>query len=356
MEESKRPNIEDSAAKRPKYEPLITGCRSADLYRKLNKISEGTYGVVYRAQDVETDEIVALKQIKLVNPKEGFPQTSLREIQILLRLDHPNIVDVREVVVGPTSRHIFMAMEYMEHELQKLLDEMPQPFKPPEVKTLMKQLLSALEYMHSRWVSHRDVKTQNLLFSNRGYLKLCDFGLARPFGDPLQRYTSNVVTLWYRSPELILGEKIYDPKAVDVWSAGCVFGEILTRKPFFNGKTEVEQLQKIYTIVGVPTESTWPDYSSLPNFARFPTFKLCLPKWNETLHRQTPAGIELIQGLLCCDPIQRFTAKQGLQSRWFTETPAALNEMMMPTFKDTNSQIRRQAKRSYVIPKAKQRK
>jgi len=334
-------------------------CGSIDSYKKLNKISEGTYGVVYRAQNKATEEIVALKQIKLVQPTEGFPQTSLREIQLLLRLKHPNIVHVHEIVRGKTTSHIFMVMNYMEHELQKLLGTMKTSFKPAEVKTLVKQLCSALQYLHSNWVVHRDVKSSNLLFSNRGVLKLCDFGLARSFGRPFVPYTSNIVTLWYRSPEILLAQKVYDPTAVDVWSAGCVFWEIMDRRPLFPGKTECEQLQRIFALTGVPTgeDDDWPEYPKLcqENKKKFPTFKAAPARWQEkvaSLPNRTlsQSGFDLLQNLLRYDPLHRLTATQALDSVWFVETPAALSDMMMPTFKDTNSQIREQATRSFIVP------
>lgn len=177
---------------------MLQGCRSVDEFERLNKIDEGTYGVVYRARDKKTGEIVALKKVKMEKEREGFPLTSLREINILLSFHHPSIVDVKEVVVGSSLDSIFMVMEYMEHDLKGLMETMKQPFSQSEVKCLMLQLLEGIKYLHDNWVLHRDLKTSNLLLNNCGELKICDFGLARQYGSPLKPYTHLVVTLWYR--------------------------------------------------------------------------------------------------------------------------------------------------------------
>lgn len=182
---------------------MLQGCRSVDEFERLNKIDEGTYGVVYRARDKKTGEVVALKKVKMEKEREGFPLTSLREINILLSFHHPSIVDVKEVVVGSNLDSIFMVMEYMEHDLKGLMESMKQPFSQSEVKCLMLQLLEGVKYLHDNWVLHRDLKTSNLLLNNRGELKICDFGLARQYGSPLKPYTHLVVTLWYRYPFVV---------------------------------------------------------------------------------------------------------------------------------------------------------
>ncbi|XP_020576967.1 cyclin-dependent kinase G-2-like isoform X3 [Phalaenopsis equestris] len=252
---------------------MLQGCRSVDEFERLNKIDEGTYGVVYRAKDKITGDIVALKKVKMEKEREGFPLTSLREINILLSFHHPSIVDVKEVVVGSSLDSIFMVMEYMEHDLKGLMETMKQPFSQSEVKCLMLQLLSGVKYLHDNWVLHRDLKTSNLLLNNRGELKICDFGLARQYGSPLKPYTHLVVTLWYRAPELLLGTKQYST-AIDMWSLGCIMAEFLAKEPLFNGKTEFDQLDKIFRTLGTPNEKIWPGFAKLPgvkvNFVRQP--------------------------------------------------------------------------------------
>lgn len=189
---------------------MLNECRSVENYEKLNRISEGSYGVVYRARDKETGEICALKKVKLEKERDGFPLTSVREINVLLSLSHPSIVNVSEVVVGSTLDAVFMVMEYADHDLKSVMDRrMTQPFSIAEVKCLMLQLLSGIAYLHGQWVLHRDLKTSNILYTNDGRLKICDFGLARQYGSPLKPYTHMVVTLWYRAPELLLGAFIF---------------------------------------------------------------------------------------------------------------------------------------------------
>ncbi|KAK5923307.1 hypothetical protein CgunFtcFv8_000288 [Champsocephalus gunnari] len=247
----------------PKYLPALQGCRSVEEFQCLNRIEEGTYGVVYRAKDKKTDEIVALKRLKMEKEKEGFPITSLREINTILKAQHPNIVTVREIVVGSNMDKIYIVMNYVEHDLKSLMETMKQPFLPGEVKTLMIQLLRGVRHLHDNWILHRDLKTSNLLLSHKGILKIGDFGLAREYGSPLKPYTPVVVTLWYRSPELLLGAKEYST-AVDLWSVGCIFGELLTQKPLFPGKSEIDQINKIFKDLGSPSEKIWPGYNELP--------------------------------------------------------------------------------------------
>jgi cell division cycle 2-like protein len=218
-------------------------------------------GIVYRGQDKETKEIVALKKIKLDVEKNGFPITCLREIHTLMISDHPNIVNLKEIVV--TFNSVFMVMEYVEHDLKTLLDNMTSAFQIGEIKTIMLQLLSAIDFLHSNWIVHRDLKTSNLLMNNRGQVKVADFGLARSFGSPLGRMTQLVVTLWYRAPELLMGETKYN-SAIDIWSIGCIFAELLNKDPLFKGRGEMDQMAKIMGLLGTPDESRWPGFSSLP--------------------------------------------------------------------------------------------
>ena len=221
----------------------MAGCRSVDEFECINRIEEGTYGVVYRARDKRTNEVVALKRLKMEKEKEGFPITSLREVSTLLKAHHPNVVTIKEVVVGHNMDKIYMVMEFVEHDLKALMETMRGPFSIGEVKTLMHQLLSAIRHLHDNWIIHRDLKTSNLLLNHRGILKVADFGLAREYGSPLRPYTPVVVTLWYRAPELLLGIKEYSTP-IDVWSCGCIFAELLTLKPLFPGKSEIEQITK----------------------------------------------------------------------------------------------------------------
>ncbi|KAM7464723.1 hypothetical protein LguiA_032844 [Lonicera macranthoides] len=326
---------------------MLHGCRSVDEFERLNKIDEGTYGVVYRARDNKTGEIVALKKVKMEKEREGFPLTSLREINILLSFHHSSIVDVKEVVVGSNLDSIFMVMEYMEHDLKALMETMKQPFSQSEVKCLMLQLLEGVKYLHDNWVLHRDLKTSNLLLNNRGDLKICDFGLARQYGSPSKPYTHLVVTLWYRAPELLLGAKQYST-AIDMWSLGCIMAELLSKEPLFNGRTEVDQLDKIFRTLGTPNETIWPGFSKLPgvkvNFVKH-QYNLLRRKFPATSFTGTPvlsdAGFDLLNKLLTYDPEKRITAEAALSHEWFREVPLPKSKDFMPTFPAQHAQDRR---------------
>jgi len=331
------------------HRPLMDGCRTVDRFRKLNRIDEGTYGVVYRARDTETDNIVALKQLKLNAAKsdEGFPIASLREINILTRLDHPHVVKLHEVVMGSSQHHIFMVFEYAEHELKTLLER--HDFSVAEVKCLLRQLLEGVEYLHDSWVIHRDLKTSNVLLNNKGVLKVCDFGLARHYGEPSRKYTKTVVTLWYRAPELLLGLRAYTTK-VDIWSVGCILAEMFLKRPLFCGKAELHQLSLIYQLTGVPTEETWPGYDSLPNRKSF-DFKLSMPTWRMVLPEVgdlSDAGLELLRCMLTCCPSRRATAADAADHPYFDERPLPQDPSLMPSFHETNSVGR--AKRCFRSP------
>ncbi|CAH8362872.1 unnamed protein product [Eruca vesicaria subsp. sativa] len=326
---------------------MLQGCRSVDEFERLNKIDEGTYGVVYRAKDKKTGEIVALKKVKMEKEREGFPLTALREINILLSFHHPSIVDVKEVVVGSSLDSIFMVMEYMEHDLKALMESMKQRFSQSEVKCLMLQLLEGVKYLHDNWVLHRDLKTSNLLLNNRGELKICDFGLARQYGSPLKPYTHLVVTLWYRAPELLLGAKQYST-AIDMWSLGCIMAELLAKAPLFNGKTEFDQLDKIFRVLGTPNESIWPGFSKLPgvkvNFVKH-QYNLLRKKFPATSFTGSPvlsdAGFDLLNKLLTYDPERRITVDAALKHEWFSEVPLPKSKDFMPTFPAQHAQDRR---------------
>ena len=192
--------VEVQLQKRPLN--MLQACRSVDEFERLNKIDEGTYGIVFKARDKKTGEVAALKRVKMDEATDGFPLTALREVNILLSLDHPSIVNVNEVVVGSKLNFVFMVMEYVENDLKGLMDQMAQSSSPkftiPETKALMLQLLSGMSYLHENWIMHRDLKMSNILVTNSGDLKICDFGLARQFGG-VGRYTQLVVTLWYLS-------------------------------------------------------------------------------------------------------------------------------------------------------------
>uniref|UniRef100_A0A6M2DK56 cyclin-dependent kinase n=1 Tax=Xenopsylla cheopis TaxID=163159 RepID=A0A6M2DK56_XENCH len=333
--EQDKNNEANDLKKYPPYYPGIQGCRSVAEFQCLNRIEEGTYGVVYRAKDLRTGEVVALKRLKMEKEKEGFPITSLREINTLLKAQHPNIVTVREIVVGSNMDKIFIVMDYVEHDLKSLMETMKhkkQGFLPSEVKCLVQQLLKAVAHLHDNWILHRDLKTSNLLLSHKGILKVGDFGLAREYGSPLRAYTPIVVTLWYRSPELLLGCKEYST-AIDMWSVGCIFAELVAMQALFPGKSEVDQLNRIFKDLGTPNEKIWPGYSKLPavqkmTFTEYPV-SMIGRRFAQTL---SPRGLDLLNGFLTYDPDKRITSEEALQHNYFKEVPLPIDPAMFPTW------------------------
>ncbi|KAJ1919426.1 hypothetical protein H4219_002018 [Mycoemilia scoparia] len=310
-------------------------CRKVDdCYQKLNHIDEGTYGLVFRAKDKHTGDIVALKQLKLGKEATGFPITSLREIHTLLLAKHPNIVNVKEIVVGDKSSSIFIVMEYVEHDLKVLMQEMKSSsssFLQSEIKTIMLQLLSAVAFLHDNWIIHRDLKTSNLLMNNQGKIKVADFGLARKYGSPQRNLTQLVVTLWYRSPELLFGEKEYTT-AIDMWSVGCIFAELVSGEPLFPGQGEIDQIGKIFSLVGTPTETTWPGFNDLPNSNVFNFVRKPGTGLRDKFRTLTASGVDLLSQMLICDPKQRITAEEALQHPYFNESPLPKDPSMLPTW------------------------
>lgn len=225
-----------------------------DRYQKIDKLGEGTYGIVYKAQNKSTKEIVALKRIRLDNEEEGIPCTAVREISLLRDLHHPNIVRLLDIL--HTEKKLTLVFEYLDSDLKKYLDTTnPAPSDgdvvvdlSPEYRELVKgflyQLLQGVAYCHSRLVLHRDLKPQNLLVSRKGELKIADFGLARTFAAPVRSYSTEVVTLWYRPPDVLLGNKFYSA-AIDLWSVGCIFAEMMNGRPLFPGSNVRDQLFRI---------------------------------------------------------------------------------------------------------------
>lgn len=243
------------AARRDTFE---WGSRSVDVYRKIEQVGEGTYGRVYKASYTHSDgtvEYVALKKVRMETEKEGFPITAIREIKILRELDHPNIVKLKEIVTGRSGDRsgsaIYMVFEFFEHDLAGLMNS-KFVFSEAQIKSYIKQLLAGLHYIHKRRILHRDIKASNLLINDAGVLKIADFGLARPVPPKGAALSNRVVTLWYRAPELLLGSTNYT-SAIDMWSVGCILGEMLAHKPLFPGNTEAEQLELICKCCGSPT-------------------------------------------------------------------------------------------------------
>ncbi|KAG0570974.1 hypothetical protein M758_6G193200 [Ceratodon purpureus] len=288
-----------------------------EQYEKVEKIGEGMYGVVYKARDRITNETIALKKIRLEQEDEGVPSTAIREISLLKEMHHGNIVRLQDVV--HSEKRLYLVFEYLDLDLKKHMDTCPDLAKDPRlIKTFLYQILRGIAYCHSHRVLHRDLKPQNLLIDRRtNALKLADFGLARAFGIPVRTFTHEVVTLWYRAPEILLGSCHYSTP-VDVWSVGCIFAEMVTQRPLFPGDSEIDELFRIFRLLGTPTEETWPGVTSLPDF------KSAFPKWpaksvGSVVPGLEPLGIDLLAKMLILEPSRRITARTALEHEYFKD-------------------------------------
>lgn len=289
-----------------------------DRYIKQEKLGEGTYGVVYKAIDTKTQRIVALKKIRLEAEDEGVPGTAIREIALLRELRHCNVVKLFDVLY--TGKKLVLVFEFLDHDLKKHMDAVkPRGLDSMLIKSYCFQMLKGIAYCHSHRVLHRDLKPQNLLIDQYGNLKLADFGLARAFGIPVRPYTHEIVTLWYRSPEVLLGCKTYSTP-VDIWSAGCIFVEMVRRKALFPGDSEIDMLFRIFQLFGTPSEERWPGVSALPDFKR--TF----PNWRarpiaQLLPDLDPLGLDLFMRMMEYNPAARVSAKDALRHPYFEDLP-----------------------------------
>ncbi|XP_076893555.1 cyclin-dependent kinase C-2-like [Bidens hawaiensis] len=322
------------------------GSRSVDCFEKLEQIGEGTYGQVYMAREIRTGEIVALKKIRMDNEREGFPITAIREIKILKKLHHENVIKLKEIVTsqGPEKDEpgrpdgnkykggIYMVFEYMDHDLTGLADRPGMRFSVPQIKCYMRQLLTGLHYCHVNQVLHRDIKGSNLLIDNEGNLKLADFGLARSFSnDHNGNLTNRVITLWYRPPELLLGSSKYGP-AVDMWSVGCIFAELLHGKPIFPGKDEPEQINKIFELCGAPDENNWPGVTKIPWYNNFKPTRPLKRRLREAFRHFDRHALELLEKMLTLDPSQRISAKDALDAEYFWIDPLPCDPKSLPKY------------------------
>lgn len=294
-----------------------------DLRDKL-VLGEGTYGKVYRARSHATGKLVAMKHMKLTNQDEGVPSTAIREVAILKDLNHDNIVRLFDVFCS--TKKLVLVFECLDNDLKKFMRASKGILTPAVVKNFSFQLMKGIEFCHSRRIIHRDLKPQNLLINQSMQLKIADFGLARAFMLPIPKYTHEVVTVWYRPPEILLGSELYSIP-VDQWGVGCIVAEMATGAPLFAGDSEIDTCFKIFQKLGTPTEAMWPGLSALPDFK--PTFPKWAPKgWaniRNTAAQVGPDGIDLLNQLMQYNPTFRISARSALKHYYFTDV-----EMYLP--------------------------
>jgi len=297
-----------------------------DRFKRLEKLGEGTYGVVYKARDVNTGDTLALKKIRLDAEDEGIPSTAIREISLLKQLQHPNIVRLYDVIL--TDQKLTLVFEFLDQDLKKYLDSFgDNGLDARTTKSFLRQLLQGICHCHENRVLHRDLKPQNLLINREGELKLADFGLARSFGIPVRSYTHEVVTLWYRSPEVLLGSRHYSTP-IDLWSVGCIFAEIASGRPLFPGRNDKDQLLRIFKVLGTPTLDDWPGMAELPQYQQnYTVYK------RQSLGKIVPLnqkGIDLLEEFLHYDPEKRVTAEKAIEHPYFKEDDGEATDEKLP--------------------------
>lgn len=296
-----------------------------DRYHKIQKVGEGAYGIVYQATDNVTGATVALKEICIDSSYEGVPATAIREVSLLKVLRHDNIVKLLDVC--QTDMHLILVFEYIEQDLRKYMDKCESTgVDAGSIQHFLRDLLKAICFCHQQDVLHRDLKPQNLLISRDKELKLADFGLGRSFGIPIKKLSHEVVTLWYRPPDVLLGSTQYGT-TVDMWSIGCIFAEMVFCQPLFAGKNDADQLLLIFKFLGTPNTTVWPSMHTYPNSSNMLSkedFRTnILPQCEEyfsqpRMEKLRPEGIDLLRRFLRYEPSERISAEDALRHPYFS--------------------------------------
>jgi cyclin-dependent kinase len=298
---------------------------TAGKFSKIEKLGEGTYGVVYKAREKSSNVVFALKRMNIPNEEEGVPATTIREIALQKQLSHQNIIRLHDVLFQAPK--LTLVFEYCTYDLKKYMDEKKSNLSAEDIQTFLQQLLLGLEYMHERSVVHRDLKPQNLMVTDDRILKIGDFGLARVEGIAVKKYSHDAVTLWYRSPDAILGSTLYG-LPIDIWSVGCIFAEMAVGRPVFNGRSDHEQMLKMFELLGKPSDADWPSRATYPlsrtMFAEHPQLdrdaRPTLDEYARTKGMDAKIGadgMDLLKKLLIFEPCKRPTATQCLAHPYF---------------------------------------
>ncbi|KAF8317157.1 CMGC/CDK/CDK7 protein kinase [Clavulina sp. PMI_390] len=297
----------------------------AKQWTKEAKVGEGTYAVVYRGRNATSNLRIAIKKIKVGEFKDGLDMSAIREVQYLRELSHPNVIKLLDVYSSKTNLNL--VLEYLDSDLEVVIKDRANVFTPADIKSWMGMTIRGLEFCHRNWILHRDLKPNNLLIDAEGNLKLADFGLARDFADPGSKMTCQVITRWYRPPELLFGARYYSG-AVDIWSVGCIFAELMLRTPYLPGDSDMGQIKTIFHALGTPTEEDWPGHTKLPDYVAVGQF----PK-NPLRTLFTAASndaLDLLSRLLTYDPRRRCTAMEGLNHKYFTSLPLPTHPSNLP--------------------------
>lgn len=297
-------------------------------YTKERKVGEGTYAVVYLGQ-TEKSRQIAIKEIKTGLFKDGLDMSAIREVKYLQELRHENVIELIDVFSN--DGNLNLVLEFLPADLEVLIKDQSIIFKPGDIKSWLLMTLRGIHHCHRNFIIHRDLKPNNLLISPDGYLKIADFGLARSLGNANEDLSSNVVTRWYRSPELLFGAKHYDT-AVDIWSIGIIFAELMLRTPYLPGQDDINQLDVTFRALGTPTEANWPNVTSLPLYNAINVY--APPSRQELRNRfsaATEKALDLLISMTVLDPSKRCNLTQALMDDYFTELPPPTRPENLPS-------------------------
>ncbi|TDL24030.1 Pkinase-domain-containing protein [Rickenella mellea] len=292
---------------------------------KDQKVGEGTYAVVYRGHEASTGKKIAIKKIKVGQFKDGLDMSAIREVKYLRELHHQNIIALFDVFSSKTNLNL--VLEFLDADLELIIKDRSIVFLPADIKSWLAMTLRGLEFCHRNWVLHRDLKPNNLLIASDGQLKIADFGLARDFADPGYKMTCQVITRWYRPPELLFGSRYYST-AVDIWSVGCIFAELMLRIPYLPGESDVDQLRTTFRALGTPTEEDWPGHTKLPHYVAVGQFPK--PPLRDLFTAATADALNLLSKCLIYEPRKRISARDALNHPYFFALPNPTNPAKLP--------------------------
>lgn len=297
-------------------------------YKKDSRVGEGTYAVVFLGKQLRTSRNVAIKEIKTGLFKDGLDMSAIREVKYLQEMNHNNVVELVDVFLS--DNNLNLVLEFLPQDLEGLIKDANIVFKPSDIKSWLLMTLRGVHHCHRNFILHRDLKPNNLLIAADGQLKLADFGLARSLGNANEEFTSNVVTRWYRAPELLFGARHYTP-AIDMWSVGVIFAELMLRTPYLPGKDDIDQVDVTFRALGTPTEQIWPNVSSLPNYTALKVYPR--PSRQELRNRfsaATEKALDLLIGMTELDPSRRLDLTKALLHEYFVEMPRPTKSVNLP--------------------------
>ncbi|CUM62814.1 uncharacterized protein PRCAT00000372001 [Priceomyces carsonii] len=305
------------------------GIRAQNKYSKERKVGEGTYAVVYLGKQLTSGRRVAIKEIKTGLFKDGLDMSAIREVKYLQELKHQNVIEL--VDVYSANSNLNLILEFLPYDLEMLIKDTSVVFNASDIKSWLLMTLRGIHHCHRCFILHRDLKPNNLLLSPDGHLKIADFGLARSLGNMNEDLSSNVVTRWYRAPELLFGAKHYT-EAIDIWSIGIIFAELMLRTPYLPGKDDIDQLDVTFRALGTPTEQMWPNVSNLPLYNALRVYPP--PSRQELRNRfsaATETALDLMIGMTLLDPSKRLNLTNCLLHEYFLELPRPSEPEQLPT-------------------------